>query len=247
MLFTNGPDLIGPTYHRYLLNVFREQLPFHDVPIKLHVRHKRKNEQLPDVPTELEQEVEVEDEARDRAKTQGGPLETQLQDGDERGRSGAREVEVRVGVVERPLSVGESPMNPPSSSGHTDGGSVARPRAVRIGRAPGRIKRVTLTGKVRPLADLVDELGSKLDADAVPYHVALVAEDGKVYPLIKDAGGRLFFLDKKLLDRPMRLSGKLLPGSQLLQVLEVHSLIKDVPHNIYYWCDICSIKRHTRR
>jgi GTPase len=60
VLFTNGPDLFDPTYHRYLLNVFREQLPFRDVPIKLHVRHKRKNEQLPEEPIEQEQEAEIE-------------------------------------------------------------------------------------------------------------------------------------------------------------------------------------------
>lgn len=118
--------------------------------------------------------------------------------------------------------------------------------ASQVEAAPPETRALTLTGKVRPLADLVGQLGSKLDADAVPFHVALVTEDGKIYPLIKDAGGRLFFLDKRLLDRPMRLGGKLLPGSQLLQVLEVQSLVKGVPHHVFYWCDICSIKRYEK-
>jgi hypothetical protein len=112
--------------------------------------------------------------------------------------------------------------------------------------APPMAKAVTITGKVRPLADLVGQLGSKLDADAVAVSLVLVGDDDKVYPLIKDTGGRLFFADRKLLDRPMRVSGKLLPGSQILQVLEVHSLVKGVLHNIYYWCDICSIKRYEK-
>lgn len=38
VLFVNKPSLFDPTYHRYLLNVFRERLPFHDVPIKLYLR-----------------------------------------------------------------------------------------------------------------------------------------------------------------------------------------------------------------
>jgi GTP-binding protein len=38
VLFVNSPSLFDPTYQRYLLNVFREQLPFHDVPIKLYLR-----------------------------------------------------------------------------------------------------------------------------------------------------------------------------------------------------------------
>src|SRR5262249_54099364 len=99
------------------------------------------------------------------------------------------------------------------------------------------------TGKVVPLADLVAKNGTRLDADAAPYWLALVSDDGKVYPLVKDSASRLFFLDKKLLNRPMRIRGRTLPGSQLLRVLTVHSLIKGKPHVVYYYCDICSIRR----
>jgi GTP-binding protein len=38
VLFVNQPSLFDPTYQRYLLNVFREKLPFHDIPIKLYLR-----------------------------------------------------------------------------------------------------------------------------------------------------------------------------------------------------------------
>lgn len=38
VLFVNSTRLFDPTYQRYLLNVFREKLPFHDVPIKLYMR-----------------------------------------------------------------------------------------------------------------------------------------------------------------------------------------------------------------
>lgn len=38
VLFVNKPSLFDPTYQRYLLNVFREKLPFKDVPIKLYLR-----------------------------------------------------------------------------------------------------------------------------------------------------------------------------------------------------------------
>ena len=83
----------------------------------------------------------------------------------------------------------------------------------------------------------------RLDRDAAPYWLALVSDDGKVYPLVKDSASRLFFLDKALLNRPMRLLGRLLPGSQMLRVMAVHSVVKGVPHEVYYWCDICSIRR----
>jgi len=104
-------------------------------------------------------------------------------------------------------------------------------------------KRERLTGKVVPLAGLVEKIGSRLDADAAPHWLALTTDDGKVYPLIKDGASRMFFKDKALLNRPMRVTGRLLPGGQLLQVLEVHSLHKGQPFEVYYWCDVCSIRR----
>ncbi|MCX7664480.1 MAG: ribosome biogenesis GTPase Der [Gemmataceae bacterium] len=41
VLFTNGPELFDDVYRRYLLNVFRRELPFPEVAIKLDIRHRR--------------------------------------------------------------------------------------------------------------------------------------------------------------------------------------------------------------
>jgi GTP-binding protein len=40
VLFVNSTRLFDATYQRYLLNVFREKLPFHDIPIKLYLRSR---------------------------------------------------------------------------------------------------------------------------------------------------------------------------------------------------------------
>ncbi len=40
----------------------------------------------------------------------------------------------------------------------------------------------------------------------------------------------------------MRLTGRLIPGSTLLQVVNVHSYVKGKLHEVYYWCDICTIR-----
>ncbi|MBM4068641.1 MAG: hypothetical protein FJ271_06805 [Planctomycetes bacterium] len=97
-------------------------------------------------------------------------------------------------------------------------------------------------GKVIPLAVALEKFKTKLDPDAAPHALALVTEDDKIYPLIKDAGSRMFFKDKILLNRPMRLTGRFVPGSQLLQVVNVHSYRKGQLHEVYYWCDICTIR-----
>ena len=88
-------------------------------------------------------------------------------------------------------------------------------------------KNEAFKGKVVRLADFVEKHGSKLDPEAAPHWLALATDDGKVYPLIEDDGGRMFFKDGKLLNRPMRLIGQL--------------------HEVYYWCDVCSIKRFEKK
>jgi GTP-binding protein len=45
VLFVNSTQLFDPTYQRYLLNVFREKLPFRDIPIKLYLRARKQSDQ----------------------------------------------------------------------------------------------------------------------------------------------------------------------------------------------------------
>ncbi len=40
----NKPELFGPEYERYLLNRFREELPFSEIPIRLIIRGRRQND-----------------------------------------------------------------------------------------------------------------------------------------------------------------------------------------------------------
>jgi hypothetical protein len=115
------------------------------------------------------------------------------------------------------------------------------------GAASKKLKIETFKGKVVPLAKLLEKFGSRLDPDAAPHWLALITDEGKVYPLIKDDGSRLFFADPKLLNRPMELKGQLFKNTHLLQVLAVHSIIKGKLHEVYYWCDICSIKRNQKQ
>jgi len=53
----------------------------------------------------------------------------------------------------------------------------------------------------------------------------------------------MFFLDPQLLNRRMRLTGHLVGDTSFLKVLQVHSYVKGELCEVYYWCDICSIKR----
>jgi GTP-binding protein len=44
VLFVNSTRLFDATYQRYLLNVFRQKLPFRDIPIKLYMRSRKQEE-----------------------------------------------------------------------------------------------------------------------------------------------------------------------------------------------------------
>jgi GTP-binding protein len=49
ILFCNNPQAIGRTYQRYLLGVFRDQLTFSEVPIKLYLRKRESGDTRADV------------------------------------------------------------------------------------------------------------------------------------------------------------------------------------------------------
>jgi hypothetical protein len=109
---------------------------------------------------------------------------------------------------------------------------------------PEKSKNEFFKGQVKTLASVLEKAGAKLDPDAAPTSLVLVADDGKIYALVKDDGSRMFYKDDRLLNREMRLTGRLLPNSQLLQVVTVNSYNKkDELCDVYYWCDICSIRR----
>jgi hypothetical protein len=100
------------------------------------------------------------------------------------------------------------------------------------------------TGKVLPLADVLKSADIKLDPEAAPHWLGLVTSDGKVYPLIRDGGAKMFFTDPKVRNEPMRITGRLFADSHLLQVLNVHSVKNGKLHDIYYWCEVCAIRRN---
>jgi GTPase len=54
VLFCNDPRLLSKPYQRYLLGVFRDRLPFKEVPIKLYLRQRESAEKTGQVDAEIE-------------------------------------------------------------------------------------------------------------------------------------------------------------------------------------------------
>src|SRR5260370_3625603 len=116
----------------------------------------------------------------------------------------------------------------------------------RAGDASKSFKTQDYKGKVVDLASVLAKQGVKLDGAAALHWLALVSDDGTVYPLIKDEGTRMFFQDPVLRNRNVRLTGRLVGKTNLLQVVNVHSYRQGKLHEVYYWCDIWAIRGYEK-
>jgi hypothetical protein len=103
-------------------------------------------------------------------------------------------------------------------------------------------KMEILRGQVVLVRDWLKKRAIEADEGALGELLALATDDGTLLPLVEDAGSRMFYRDPRLRGRPMQLQGRLLGGT-LLQVLVAHSIKDGRPHEMYYWCDVCAIRR----
>jgi hypothetical protein len=104
------------------------------------------------------------------------------------------------------------------------------------------LKVESYRGKVVSLTERLKQHGIRVDPEA-SLQLGLEADDGKVYPLVHDGGSLMFYRDAKLLGRPLQVQGRLIPNTGLLQLTQVFSLKDGKPHEVFYWCDVCAIKR----
>jgi hypothetical protein len=77
---------------------------------------------------------------------------------------------------------------------------------------------LTLEGQVVKLAELLKADDVQVDADAVPFVLALRTQDGKLLPIVKTLGSRALFQDGRLLNRPLQVRGRLAAGGSVLVI-----------------------------
>lgn len=69
VLFTNGPHLFDNTYQRFLVKTFRDNLPFHDVPIRLYLRQRGQGDTADDAEMDVEAQRPTSPPARNPRPT----------------------------------------------------------------------------------------------------------------------------------------------------------------------------------
>jgi hypothetical protein len=99
-----------------------------------------------------------------------------------------------------------------------------------------------LRGRVVWLAEaLKRRFGISSDEDAAHDQVALETAEGRLFPIVKDARGRAFMKDPRLLDVEMELVVRSYEGSPVVQVIRIYTIKPDGKYELDYWCDICAI------
>jgi hypothetical protein len=69
----------------------------------------------------------------------------------------------------------------------------------------------------------------------------LVADPGTRYRLADGDVARMFRLHPELRDRPVRLAGKVDPGSNTLRVESVRTVNSGQDFAVDFWCEVCQI------
>lgn len=96
-------------------------------------------------------------------------------------------------------------------------------------------------GVVAPLAAVLKGQSTKADDDALNVSRVLKTQDGKIYTLVKDDASRKFFMDDRLLRRPMKITAVVIPESQMLIVVNAQSVVEGKLYDIDYWCEKCQL------
>jgi GTP-binding protein len=79
VLFVNSTRLFDPTYQRYLLNHFRQELPFRDIPIKLYLRSRKQLEPGSRVPSDTGEPADAPIDSSIEDAGQNEPVATRAQ------------------------------------------------------------------------------------------------------------------------------------------------------------------------
>ncbi len=101
------------------------------------------------------------------------------------------------------------------------------------------------TGRVVCLAE---ELRARFGAAVDPVHDHLYgfrvdAKNGpRYFTLVRTPHSEALFVDERFRKHSLVLSGRIFPGSQLLEVSGWLWIRDGVRYDVYYWCEVCAIR-----
>lgn len=100
---------------------------------------------------------------------------------------------------------------------------------------------IVFEGKVLPLTDILKRHAASADDDAAKVSRVIECSNGKIYSLVKDDASRMFFRDDRLLRRPVQIAAVQIPGTELLAIKQVRTVIDGKPYEVDYYCAKCDL------
>lgn len=105
-----------------------------------------------------------------------------------------------------------------------------------------RPKEVELRGKIVCLAE---EMHTHYKVELFGNHDHLhgvKTEKGEYYTLLRTSLAEALFVDERLHQKDLIISGRVFPKTQLVEVTRFSSIKDGVLHDLYYYCDTCYIR-----
>src|SRR5262245_675618 len=101
---------------------------------------------------------------------------------------------------------------------------------------------VKLRGEIVCLAEELQRLHGVRIPPVHEHLTGIRAEDGQLYTLLRTSTSGFLFSDPRFRGRRLILTGRAFPPSGLLEVTRVDWIRDGKVHEVYYWCEVCSIR-----
>jgi hypothetical protein len=98
-----------------------------------------------------------------------------------------------------------------------------------------------LRGRVVWLAEVLESRGARSVPDARQRTLALETDQGELIPILEDSRGHAFRADDRLRKMEVELLARRLPGTSVVQIIQVVEVTKNGRFEVDYWCDVCAI------
>lgn len=103
-------------------------------------------------------------------------------------------------------------------------------------------RRVEVRGRV---VCLPEEMHRRFHTDLPARHrhvYGVTTPEGTCYTLLETGLSVALFQDERLREKQLLLAGRVLPGTQILDVEHIHSIRNGVVQELFYYCRVCEIR-----
>ena len=109
-------------------------------------------------------------------------------------------------------------------------------------KGAARAEEVRIRGHLVCLAEAMHDL-YRADLPADHEHLyGFETTDGVFYTLLRTNLSEALFVDERLHQKTLIITGRTFPKTHLLEAIRLQSLHDGVLHDLYYYCDTCAIR-----